>query len=158
MVQNALMLLTSEHLRSDAQNVPIVDLTVWDFKNTILPLKMALNTEIIVFQDGHGNAKILKNKHGVRGTLINNNLLSHEGWINHFGTNYFQKAGQTITLREGPRFNLRTVLTNEDVLQVSTLYLCQYGHTEPLKTVSTIEELRAFYNPEDFIIHDNYLS
>lgn len=157
-MHNALMLLTSEHLRSNAQDVPIIDLTVWNFKNTVLPLKAALNTEIIVYQDGRGNAKILKNKHGLVGTLINNDLLSYEGWLNHYGTNYFQKTGQTIKLREGPRFNLRTVVTSEDVLQVSTLHLWQDGHTEPLKCISTIEDLRAFFNPDDFIIHDNYLN
>lgn len=157
-MQNALMLVTSEHLRSNAQNIPITDLGVWDFKNTIIPLKVALNTEIIIYQDGRGNAKIMKNKHGLVGTLINNNLLSREGWNNHHGTNYFQKLGQTIKLREGPKFDLRTVMTSENVLPVSTLYICQDGHTEPLKTISTIEELRAFFNPEDFIIHDNHLN
>ena len=152
------MILSTEHLRSNAQDVPITEVEMWDFNNHILPLKVVLNMEIIVFQDQRGNVKLMKNKYGVAGTLLSNDVLLSEGWSFDPTTNSYRKPNHTIDLQQGPRHDLRAAMTGEPVLQLNTLLVCQEGHTEPIKAIATLEELRDFFNPEDFIIHDNYLN
>jgi hypothetical protein len=157
-METAVMILQSEHLRRSAENVPIAELEIWDIKNGVLPLKTALRMEIIVFQDQKGNTKILKNKYGKTGTLLNHNILTSAGWGFGAGGNAYRKLGQTITLQQGPQYTVQTAMTGEPVLQVGTLLICQEGHKEPLEIIATLEELQAFFKPEDFIIHDNYLN
>lgn len=152
------IILNSEHLGSKSQGISICDVEMWDIKNNILPLKTILNTEVIIYQDGNGDIKILKNFYGVTGTLLSNTILNQEGWYFNASQNHYQKKEQTITLKDGGKFFLTPASTSQPVLEVSTLFIHQKGHTTPLKRIATLDDLQDFFSPADFIIHDNYLN